>query len=58
PNRLNVVRNDNTSWDYTKPFLLHRDLVHSESRRPLTVELSQTTSANQTLAPFTLAGLP
>uniref|UniRef100_A0A3P9L6N9 Heterogeneous nuclear ribonucleoprotein L like n=1 Tax=Oryzias latipes TaxID=8090 RepID=A0A3P9L6N9_ORYLA len=21
---LNVVRNDNTSWDYTKPFLLHR----------------------------------
>ncbi|XP_040001118.1 heterogeneous nuclear ribonucleoprotein L-like [Xiphias gladius] len=24
PNRLNVVRNDNSSWDYTKPFLLHR----------------------------------
>uniref|UniRef100_A0A3B5BCG8 Heterogeneous nuclear ribonucleoprotein L-like n=1 Tax=Stegastes partitus TaxID=144197 RepID=A0A3B5BCG8_9TELE len=24
PNRLNVVRNDNTSRDYTKPFLLHR----------------------------------
>uniref|UniRef100_A0A3B5B3I7 Heterogeneous nuclear ribonucleoprotein L-like n=1 Tax=Stegastes partitus TaxID=144197 RepID=A0A3B5B3I7_9TELE len=26
PNRLNVVRNDNTSRDYTKPFLLHRAL--------------------------------
>ncbi|XP_015260019.1 PREDICTED: heterogeneous nuclear ribonucleoprotein L-like isoform X1 [Cyprinodon variegatus] len=25
PNRLNVVRNDTSSWDYTKPFLLHRD---------------------------------
>ncbi|MED6285744.1 hypothetical protein CHARACLAT_032264 [Characodon lateralis] len=24
PNRLNVVRNDTSSWDYTKPFLLHR----------------------------------
>ncbi|XP_071060888.1 heterogeneous nuclear ribonucleoprotein L-like [Pseudochaenichthys georgianus] len=25
PNRLNVVRNDNSSWDYTKPFLLQRE---------------------------------
>ncbi|KAM7419967.1 hypothetical protein PAMA_016870 [Pampus argenteus] len=25
PNRLNVIRNDNTSWDYTKPFFLHRE---------------------------------
>lgn len=24
PNRLNVICNNNTSWDYTKPFLLHR----------------------------------
>uniref|UniRef100_A0A8C9Y3G6 RRM domain-containing protein n=1 Tax=Sander lucioperca TaxID=283035 RepID=A0A8C9Y3G6_SANLU len=24
PNRLNVLRNDNSSWDYTKPFLLQR----------------------------------
>uniref|UniRef100_A0A665T3S4 Heterogeneous nuclear ribonucleoprotein L-like n=1 Tax=Echeneis naucrates TaxID=173247 RepID=A0A665T3S4_ECHNA len=24
PNRLNVVRNDNSSWDYSKPFLLQR----------------------------------
>ncbi|MEQ2223275.1 hypothetical protein ILYODFUR_035096 [Ilyodon furcidens] len=28
PNRLNVVRNDTSSWDYTKPFLLHRALKH------------------------------
>uniref|UniRef100_A0AAQ4S6A5 RRM domain-containing protein n=1 Tax=Gasterosteus aculeatus aculeatus TaxID=481459 RepID=A0AAQ4S6A5_GASAC len=25
PNRLNVVRNDNSSWDYTKPFALQRE---------------------------------
>uniref|UniRef100_A0A8C2E6N7 RRM domain-containing protein n=1 Tax=Cyprinus carpio TaxID=7962 RepID=A0A8C2E6N7_CYPCA len=24
PSRLNVIRNDNDSWDYTKPFLLRR----------------------------------
>ncbi|XP_006806879.1 heterogeneous nuclear ribonucleoprotein L-like [Neolamprologus brichardi] len=27
PNRLNVICNNNTSWDYTKPFLLHRGSV-------------------------------
>uniref|UniRef100_A0A8C2JG49 Heterogeneous nuclear ribonucleoprotein L like n=1 Tax=Cyprinus carpio TaxID=7962 RepID=A0A8C2JG49_CYPCA len=25
PSRLNVIRNDNDSWDYTKPFLLRRE---------------------------------
>ncbi|KAF7213318.1 heterogeneous nuclear ribonucleoprotein L like [Nothobranchius furzeri] len=35
PNRLNVVRNDNTSWDYTKPFLLHRDRGKGRQRQAI-----------------------
>ncbi|XP_064879192.1 heterogeneous nuclear ribonucleoprotein L-like isoform X1 [Oncorhynchus nerka] len=26
PTRLNVIRNDNESWDYTKPYLVRRDV--------------------------------
>ncbi|CAG5867013.1 unnamed protein product [Menidia menidia] len=35
PNRLNVVRNDNTSWDYTKPFLLHRERGKGRQRQAI-----------------------
>ncbi|KAM9363293.1 heterogeneous nuclear ribonucleoprotein L-like isoform 2-T2 [Symphorus nematophorus] len=35
PNRLNVVRNDNNSWDYTKPFLLHRERGKGRQRQAI-----------------------
>uniref|UniRef100_A0AAQ5X673 RRM domain-containing protein n=1 Tax=Amphiprion ocellaris TaxID=80972 RepID=A0AAQ5X673_AMPOC len=35
PNRLNVVRNDNTSRDYTKPFLLHRERGKGRQRQAI-----------------------
>ncbi|KAK3562020.1 hypothetical protein QTP86_024802, partial [Hemibagrus guttatus] len=34
PSRLNVIRNDNDSWDYTKPFLVRRDLEKAYDRAP------------------------
>lgn len=35
PSRLNVIRNDNTSWDYTKPFLLHRERGKGRQRQAI-----------------------
>ncbi|XP_013882036.1 heterogeneous nuclear ribonucleoprotein L-like [Austrofundulus limnaeus] len=35
PNRLNVVRNDTSSWDYSKPFLLHRDRGKRRQRQAI-----------------------
>ncbi|XP_044045301.1 heterogeneous nuclear ribonucleoprotein L-like isoform X3 [Siniperca chuatsi] len=35
PSRLNVVRNDNSSWDYTKPFLLHRERGKGRQRQAI-----------------------
>uniref|UniRef100_A0A8C4HT43 RRM domain-containing protein n=1 Tax=Dicentrarchus labrax TaxID=13489 RepID=A0A8C4HT43_DICLA len=35
PNRLNVVRNDNSSWDYTKPFLLQREPGKGRQRQAI-----------------------
>ncbi|KAG7236912.1 hypothetical protein INR49_000124, partial [Caranx melampygus] len=35
PNRLNVVRNDNSSWDYSKPFLLHRERGRGRQRQAI-----------------------
>ncbi|XP_071359252.1 heterogeneous nuclear ribonucleoprotein L-like [Trachinotus anak] len=35
PNRLNVVRNDNSSWDYSKPFLLHRERGKGRQRQAI-----------------------
>ncbi|KAJ4944959.1 hypothetical protein JOQ06_013498 [Pogonophryne albipinna] len=35
PNRLNVVRNDNSSWDYTKPFLLQRERGKGRHRQAI-----------------------
>uniref|UniRef100_A0A9J7XQH5 RRM domain-containing protein n=1 Tax=Cyprinus carpio carpio TaxID=630221 RepID=A0A9J7XQH5_CYPCA len=33
PSRLNVIRNDNDSWDYTKPFLLRRGTSRGKGRQ-------------------------
>ncbi|XP_031157031.1 heterogeneous nuclear ribonucleoprotein L-like isoform X3 [Sander lucioperca] len=35
PNRLNVLRNDNSSWDYTKPFLLQRERGKGRQRQAI-----------------------
>ncbi|KAM9313989.1 heterogeneous nuclear ribonucleoprotein L-like isoform 2-T2 [Pholidichthys leucotaenia] len=35
PNRLNVVRNDSTSWDYSKPFLLQRERGKGRRRQAI-----------------------
>ncbi|XP_063331746.1 heterogeneous nuclear ribonucleoprotein L-like [Pelmatolapia mariae] len=35
PNRLNVICNNNTSWDYTKPFLLHRERGKGRQRHAI-----------------------
>ncbi|XP_068444821.1 heterogeneous nuclear ribonucleoprotein L-like [Clinocottus analis] len=35
PNKLNVVRNDNSSWDYTKPFLLQRERGKGRQRQAI-----------------------
>ncbi|XP_029014126.1 heterogeneous nuclear ribonucleoprotein L-like isoform X1 [Betta splendens] len=35
PNRLNVVRNDNSSWDYTKPFVLLRERGKGRQRQAI-----------------------
>ncbi|XP_074546708.1 heterogeneous nuclear ribonucleoprotein L-like isoform X2 [Halichoeres trimaculatus] len=35
PNRLNVVRNDNSSWDYTKHFLLQREQGKGRQRQAI-----------------------
>ncbi|KAM7394829.1 hypothetical protein PAMP_021609 [Pampus punctatissimus] len=35
PNRLNVICNNNTSWDYTKPFLMHRERGKGRKRQAI-----------------------
>ncbi|XP_041640312.1 heterogeneous nuclear ribonucleoprotein L-like isoform X2 [Cheilinus undulatus] len=35
PERLNVIRNDNNSWDYTKPFLLHPERGAGRKRQAI-----------------------
>ncbi|KAM3865222.1 heterogeneous nuclear ribonucleoprotein L-like [Diretmus argenteus] len=35
PNKLNVIRNDNASWDYTKPFLLRREQGKGRQRQAI-----------------------
>lgn len=31
PTRLNVIKNDNESWDYTKPYLVRRGKTYTVS---------------------------
>ncbi|KAM6956743.1 heterogeneous nuclear ribonucleoprotein L-like [Aplochiton taeniatus] len=35
PTRLNVIRNDNESWDYTKPYLVRRDRGKGRQRQAI-----------------------
>ncbi|KAL2087316.1 hypothetical protein ACEWY4_018375 [Coilia grayii] len=35
PSRLNVIRNDNDSWDYTKPFLVRRERGKTRQRQAI-----------------------
>ncbi|XP_062304197.1 heterogeneous nuclear ribonucleoprotein L-like [Osmerus eperlanus] len=35
PTRLNVIRNDNDSWDYTKPFLVRRERGKGRQRQAI-----------------------
>uniref|UniRef100_A0AAY4AL49 RRM domain-containing protein n=1 Tax=Denticeps clupeoides TaxID=299321 RepID=A0AAY4AL49_9TELE len=35
PSRLNVIRNDNDSWDYTKPFLVRRERGKGRQRQAI-----------------------
>nr|XP_046233072.1 heterogeneous nuclear ribonucleoprotein L-like isoform X2 [Scatophagus argus] len=35
PNTLNVVRNDSSSWDYTKPLVLHRERGKGRQRQAI-----------------------
>ncbi|XP_030267047.1 heterogeneous nuclear ribonucleoprotein L-like isoform X2 [Sparus aurata] len=35
PNRLNVVRNDNSSWDYSKPLVLQRERAKGRQRQAI-----------------------
>ncbi|XP_063051330.1 heterogeneous nuclear ribonucleoprotein L-like [Engraulis encrasicolus] len=35
PSRLNVIRNDNDSWDYTKPFLIRKEQAKGRQRQAI-----------------------
>uniref|UniRef100_A0AAV2JJ37 RRM domain-containing protein n=1 Tax=Knipowitschia caucasica TaxID=637954 RepID=A0AAV2JJ37_KNICA len=35
PTRLNVIKNDNESWDYTKPYLMRRERGKGRQRRAI-----------------------
>ncbi|XP_033957044.1 galactose mutarotase [Pseudochaenichthys georgianus] len=51
PTRLNVITNDNESWDYTKPYLVRRVLQILRHERSLTLS---SVSWHRSLPPFTL----
>ncbi|XP_062869162.1 heterogeneous nuclear ribonucleoprotein L-like [Trichomycterus rosablanca] len=46
PSRLNVIRNDNDSWDYTKPFLVRRERVKGRQRQAILGEHPSSYSDN------------
>ncbi|KAK2874740.1 hypothetical protein Q8A67_021893 [Cirrhinus molitorella] len=46
PSRLNVIRNDNDSWDYTKPFLLRRERGKGRQRQAILGEHPSSYSDN------------
>ncbi|KAL1006182.1 hypothetical protein UPYG_G00068940 [Umbra pygmaea] len=46
PTRLNVLRNDNDSWDYTKPFLVRRDRGKGRQRQAILGEHPSSYSDN------------
>ncbi|CDQ74817.1 unnamed protein product [Oncorhynchus mykiss] len=54
PTRLNVIRNDNESWDYTKPYLVRRDL---QSTKPTQDRPTARPSPSNTLSHPSLTSL-
>ncbi|KAG9267060.1 heterogeneous nuclear ribonucleoprotein L-like [Astyanax mexicanus] len=46
PSRLNVIRNDNDSWDYTKPFLVRRERGKGRQRQAILGEHPSSYSDN------------
>ncbi|KAF7646839.1 hypothetical protein LDENG_00181710, partial [Lucifuga dentata] len=46
PTRLNVIKNDNESWDYTKPYLVRRDRGKGRQRQAILGEHPSSYSDN------------
>uniref|UniRef100_A0A674NNB6 Heteroous nuclear ribonucleoprotein L like n=1 Tax=Takifugu rubripes TaxID=31033 RepID=A0A674NNB6_TAKRU len=46
PTRLNVIKNDNESWDYTKPYLVRRDRGKGRQRQAILGEHPSSYSEN------------
>uniref|UniRef100_A0A668AJA3 Heteroous nuclear ribonucleoprotein L like n=1 Tax=Myripristis murdjan TaxID=586833 RepID=A0A668AJA3_9TELE len=58
PTRLNVIRNDNESWDYTKPYLVRRGKTYSLSLYLyLSTSLSLSLSLTLSLSLYTFTSL-
>ncbi|XP_029963173.1 heterogeneous nuclear ribonucleoprotein L-like [Salarias fasciatus] len=58
PTRLNVIKNDNDSWDYTKPYLVRRDRGKGRQRQAILGEHPSSYSENSYGPPFPLLPLP
>ncbi|KAM4614794.1 heterogeneous nuclear ribonucleoprotein L-like [Polymixia lowei] len=58
PTRLNVIRNDNESWDYTKPYLVRRDRGKGRQRQAILGEHPSSYSDNGYGPPCPLLPLP
>ncbi|XP_045927326.1 heterogeneous nuclear ribonucleoprotein L-like [Micropterus dolomieu] len=58
PTRLNVIKNDNESWDYTKPYLVRRDRGKGRQRQAILGEHPSSYSENGYGQPCPLLPLP
>ncbi|XP_074531705.1 heterogeneous nuclear ribonucleoprotein L-like [Halichoeres trimaculatus] len=58
PTRLNVIKNDNESWDYTKPYLVRRDRGKGRQRQAILGEHPSSYSDNGYGPPCPLLPLP
>uniref|UniRef100_A0A8C3A2M5 Heteroous nuclear ribonucleoprotein L like n=1 Tax=Cyclopterus lumpus TaxID=8103 RepID=A0A8C3A2M5_CYCLU len=58
PTRLNVIKNDNESWDYTKPYLVRRDRGKGRQRQAILGEHPSSYSDNGYGSPCPLLPLP
>uniref|UniRef100_A0A669EI28 Heteroous nuclear ribonucleoprotein L like n=1 Tax=Oreochromis niloticus TaxID=8128 RepID=A0A669EI28_ORENI len=58
PTRLNVIKNDNESWDYTKPYLVRRDRGKGRQRQAILGEHPSSYGDNGYGPPCPLLPLP
>ncbi|KAM9847438.1 heterogeneous nuclear ribonucleoprotein L-like [Aulostomus maculatus] len=58
PTRLNVIKNDNESWDYTKPYLVRRERGKGRQRQAILGEHPSSFSDNGYGPPCPLLPLP